>query len=577
MPYQTPPSFPDQDECSARPEDVKPSSTIAHDTSSNTSFIDSANSSSPFPYEQVSPDKPVGREDAATVLENPIDPATVPDNNFQMSPLKDYIDYFLKESQRESAAESQRREQPAAKTTLNTSAQTAVETTHAPNGPIHQLKARLVGEFMTTMSRPLYRPTRASYTTPPPSANGCWEAYQDGITVNTVEAEVLPEDDNRHVIEQEEGIESDREDLRATSSARGIKHYLDQLAKRGHYPDPVAEMRPYVHWGPNAVDALPVEDFENHMKELEQEARYPNAVANIRQYINWAPGTEDPLPLQDFVDCLEELEEKLRGANLNPTVRLLAGQKLGNKLPKLPKPMLFENYWQPVWKGHTYNGLVALAILRIAQKRLNFVDFSFALDHLPNIEPSQPHPHPDLFKSWSFLDDNAKPARHPGARQDVQIQVLFLPRFFEPGFFTDDSLKGGLNCIGFCVTHGSGPYDPEPDMLFTPCTMTDLEECGLVRSTEPGRPLRLTPVASRSLDVIPPAYQELNAKDVPITPKRAKGKAVLAESLKKSYAQFSKQEITSSGRWITKFHLINGTVGRPNREYSYIWRCVTQG
>jgi hypothetical protein len=111
------------------------------------------------------------------------------------------------------------------------------------------------------------------------------------------------------------------------------------------------------------------------------------------------------------------------------------------------------NYNQKIYQAWTTNPAVFLAIARIAQRNIRFLDLTFALDHLPNHPPDQPLP---KLAKGKFANDVSHLVRD--ARQAL-------------GFFSleDDADAEHPTCVRARTC------------LFTPCTTANLEEYGLVQ------------------------------------------------------------------------------------------------
>lgn len=150
---------------------------------------------------------------------------------------------------------------------------------------------------------------------------------------------------------------------------------------------------------------------------------------------------------------------------------------------RLPKPKFNRlDYDWPIYRARTTNPAVFLAIIRIAEKNLPFINFDSAITHLPNqavnaslpILPFNNAPN----RKWKgkekavFTDD----LPYEKKKDDQLMTVLFLPEFY----------KDGKHAIGY--------YDIAPgrdksmrleaenvvQLLFTPCDTEDLVRWGLV-------------------------------------------------------------------------------------------------
>jgi hypothetical protein len=127
------------------------------------------------------------------------------------------------------------------------------------------------------------------------------------------------------------------------------------------------------------------------------------------------------------------------------------------------------NYNQKTYQAWTTNPAVFLAIARIAQRNIRFLDLTFALDHLPNHPPDQPLP---KLAKGKFAND----VSHLVRDSDIEFTIAFLPNYYEDarhalGFFSleDDADAEHPTCVRARTC------------LFTPCTTANLEEYGLVQ------------------------------------------------------------------------------------------------
>jgi hypothetical protein len=127
---------------------------------------------------------------------------------------------------------------------------------------------------------------------------------------------------------------------------------------------------------------------------------------------------------------------------------------------KPPLGQAAEHLTHPIFKGQTKNPLVCLAIIRVAQTNLPFINFSSALDHIHNIRPTDPFP--QLPKN-GFADDVVY---HPRAG-DSSIKTIFIPEYY----------KDDRHALGFYVRIWPGIAS----VLFTPCTTDDLDRHGLLK------------------------------------------------------------------------------------------------
>ncbi|RYN58117.1 hypothetical protein AA0114_g2046 [Alternaria tenuissima] len=157
--------------------------------------------------------------------------------------------------------------------------------------------------------------------------------------------------------------------------------------------------------------------------------------------------------------------------------------KIWDGKARLPKPKFNRlDYDWPIYRATTTNPAVFLAIIRIAEKNLPFINFDSAITHLPNravnaslpVLPFNNAPN----RKWEgkekavFTDD----LPYEEKKDDQLMTVLFLPKFYKDG------------------KHAVGYYDVAPgrdksmrleaenvvQLLFTPCATEDLVRSGLV-------------------------------------------------------------------------------------------------
>lgn len=146
------------------------------------------------------------------------------------------------------------------------------------------------------------------------------------------------------------------------------------------------------------------------------------------------------------------------------------------------RPPLQKNYSQPIYYGTTRKPTAILAILRIAQLNNPKMDFVSALNHVPNIGPTERLPRLTplplgSFTPAPFLDT---PGTHPDALEEddeeqEDINVAFLPYFYSErhgiAFWEySPNLKRGQVLGSACVT---------------PCSEEDLRRYGLVEYIDP--------------------------------------------------------------------------------------------
>ncbi|KAF9695193.1 hypothetical protein EKO04_007034 [Ascochyta lentis] len=141
--------------------------------------------------------------------------------------------------------------------------------------------------------------------------------------------------------------------------------------------------------------------------------------------------------------------------------------------PTLPSPpTTLPTYKEPIYIGTSSNPALFLSILRIAQHNLPSLDFSSALNHLPNTHTSDTLPRlypsaPGNLAPPPFLDASDTPAR----TNDANLHVAFLPSFY----------RDGRHCIGyFEMLASSRGAKKVGACLFAPCLEEELRRYGLV-------------------------------------------------------------------------------------------------
>ncbi|KAI4640824.1 hypothetical protein J4E93_008417 [Alternaria ventricosa] len=169
---------------------------------------------------------------------------------------------------------------------------------------------------------------------------------------------------------------------------------------------------------------------------------------------------------------------------------------------RLPKPRCNRpNYVEYIYRATTTNPAVFLAILRVAERNLPFINFDSAITHLPNLaanarlpgipglsalsselsealEASEPSNHPQKHKpnQPAFIEDTP----HEKKEADMTMTILFLPNLYEDG----------RHALGYYALAPEADPDtkqlnPEDvvQILFTPCGISDLVEARLLEWT----------------------------------------------------------------------------------------------
>ncbi|KAI4923162.1 uncharacterized protein J4E92_007916 [Alternaria infectoria] len=166
---------------------------------------------------------------------------------------------------------------------------------------------------------------------------------------------------------------------------------------------------------------------------------------------------------------------------------------------KLPKPRCNRpNYVEYIYRAATTNPAVFLAILRVAERNLPFINFDSAITHLPNLlanarlpgipalsalspdttnpSASQNQPGEKKANQPAFTEDTP----HEKKETDIPMTILFLPNLYEDG----------RHALGYYALAPEADPDtkqlnPEDvvQILFTPCGISDLVEARLLEWT----------------------------------------------------------------------------------------------
>ncbi|KAI4941443.1 hypothetical protein J4E86_010476 [Alternaria arbusti] len=172
---------------------------------------------------------------------------------------------------------------------------------------------------------------------------------------------------------------------------------------------------------------------------------------------------------------------------------------------KLPRPRCNRpNYVEYIYRATTTNPAVFLAILRVAERNLPFINFDSAITHLPNLlanarlpgipallalsldptKPSKPsapsesqnQPGKKKANQPAFTEDTP----HEKKEADIPMTILFLPNLYEDG----------RHALGYYALAPEADPDtkqlnPEDvvQILFTPCGIADLVEARLLEWT----------------------------------------------------------------------------------------------
>ena len=166
---------------------------------------------------------------------------------------------------------------------------------------------------------------------------------------------------------------------------------------------------------------------------------------------------------------------------------------------RLPKPRCNRpNYVEYIYRATTTNPAVFLAILRVAERNLPFINFDSAITHLPNLpanarlpaiptlsalspEPpksseSPTHPQKKKASQPAFTEDTP----HEKKEADIPMTILFLPNLYEDGRHAI-----GYYALAPEADPATKQLNPEDvvQILFTPCGIADLVEAKLLEWT----------------------------------------------------------------------------------------------
>jgi hypothetical protein len=179
-----------------------------------------------------------------------------------------------------------------------------------------------------------------------------------------------------------------------------------------------------VHSVETDLGSIPV-GVEHYVQELAKKDSYEHIGTDFAQYRGKGIDASE----------LAHLNE-----HRHPDTSLKTKQK-STKQPALDTlPDARSKNYNPVYEGRTYNPLIPLAIVRIAQKNMLSFNFDSALDHLPNVDPCDPFP--DLPGDGVFLDTleyKGKSGDNYTHDDDFPIHISFIPSYY----------ADGRHCIGF--------------------------------------------------------------------------------------------------------------------------------
>jgi hypothetical protein len=195
----------------------------------------------------------------------------------------------------------------------------------------------------------------------------------------------------------------------------------------------------------------------DYIHQLSQKADYDHITTDFDEYRRNFTKEED-LPKFDNSEQDEgrEWEEQ---AEIDYTV--------------IPSPLeAMSEYDERIYKASTSNPAVFLAINRLAQHNLPFLNFDGAINHLPNHPPADPLP---ALAPGTFTAD----VPHTNKSSDTSMTILFLPSFYE-----DTRHALGFYTFAPPLYRSSNPakalFQSVQNVVFTPCTSCDLETYDLV-------------------------------------------------------------------------------------------------
>lgn len=173
--------------------------------------------------------------------------------------------------------------------------------------------------------------------------------------------------------------------------------------------------------------------------------------------------------------CLDHIDYALLSRPQSTTTTTMASAPLSlTPHPRAPLPPSPPTaYASAIYAGKTHNPAVFLAILLLAQHNLPHLDLVSALNHIPNIAPTDALPALVTAAGPPFLDTRSP---RPRRDSDEEINIAFLPRFYDNG--TRHAL-GFFQVVG-CPRRGK----VLGTAFFTPCEEDELRRYGLVAYVE---------------------------------------------------------------------------------------------
>lgn len=252
--------------------------------------------------------------------------------------------------------------------------------------------------------------TRYVTTSPsqPPPPSHPWDSHQDDVVVNTAENG-------------------------QTARRTGTEHYVHQISL----------WKGYEHIGTH-----PNEDARRRKRE--------DGEADAEAEADRGGSDEgEGVKQESYEDEDEEYD---------PSIDFTKAPILASSSPNSSKQL----YTSKLYKGTTRNPAVCLAIARLVQRNLPYIDWTSALNHMPNLPPGV---HAEDTPARS--DKGKGKAKMRDVDHDEDLVILFLPDFYHDG----------RHALGYYMTSPKNPKAKEKrvtQILFSPCTSAQLQRYGLI-------------------------------------------------------------------------------------------------
>jgi hypothetical protein len=315
------------------------------------------------------------------------------------------------------------------------------------------------------------RPAALGYSSP-------IDTHQD-LPVNSIETDVETVSGEQDSTESEEEVDVEM---------RGIDHYRQILEGQPDYPSIVASIEPYrkepppKHSGPPSKEEMGI--YRVKLADLTVAKQDPELYSALLADVK---ATRARFVAEDLSDSIRIEDHKPVFGPPTPGIDYT--------IPPVPR----SPHDKPTYKGVTDDPTVALAIIRVAEKNLPFVNFDSALSNLPTITPPVPprrlptETYPKNEYAAVLGDpDVARLARDPAAHH---IHIALLPKRY----------KDGRHAIGFWTY--KLPSMRYGAMVFTPCSARDLKAARLWQGPtgsrgpkEPKNPQHWEDVRVRAVD-----------------------------------------------------------------------------